>query len=94
MLGCSGSSGGVGKGPAEVFRVDPSTGRAQAPIPIENGGRWFSLGANNIWILGGNGSVSRLDLVDDRVHPLAQAGRSPGGIAVGGDQVWVTVDEA
>ena len=94
VLGCSGGTGQVGKGPADVFRLDPSTGNAGAPISVENGGRWFSVGPNNIWILGKTGSVSRLNLIDDTVRPLAQAGRSVGGIAVGGGTVWVSVDVA
>jgi serine/threonine-protein kinase len=98
LLGCTaptGASGGrPGAGPAEVLRLDPSSGRADRPIPAENGGEWLSLGPNVVWILSANGSISRLDVTNSTVHPFGKAGKSPGGFAVGAGGVWVTIDAA
>jgi YVTN family beta-propeller protein len=94
-LACAGpSEGGVGFGTADVYRIDPSTGRADPPIPIQNGGRFLAIGSRFAWVVGVNGSLSRIILNGGRVQPYGQVGKSIGGIAFGANAVWVTVDVA
>jgi YVTN family beta-propeller protein len=96
VLGCTEPPGGgvAGAGPALLFRIDPATGRADVPVPIENGGGWLSVGPKDVWILSTDGAISRFDLGSEMVHPFGRAGRSVGGMAAGANALWVSVDVA
>lgn len=74
----------------EVLRVDAASGQS---VSIHVGGRprFLAIGAGAVWVLGGLGTVTRLDPATNAVMATIRL-ESPvdeGGIAVGGGRVWI-----
>jgi YVTN family beta-propeller protein len=74
-----------------VFRVDPSTGKVVATIPIRLGAQGIDVGRGAVWVASPLGNtVSEIDPTTDRVVRTVRVGQDPIAVAVGEGAVWVT----
>jgi YVTN family beta-propeller protein len=76
---------------AQVTRIDPSTNRVTARIPVGTGWGDFAFGFGSVWVTSfDTNTVSRIDPRTNRVIArIATAGLAPMGIAATRDAIWV-----
>jgi YVTN family beta-propeller protein len=75
-----------------VLRVDPQLRGLVASIPACKNSLAIAYGEAAVWVACGDGSVVRIDPKTDQADPPIHVGGLPRGIAVGGGQVWVTLN--
>ena len=78
----------------ELVRIDPTTRKVAARIPIDDGPLGVSTGAGSVWVTNRDSrTVSRIDPRSDKTvaRIRLRAPLSPFGIAASDDGVWVSV---
>jgi streptogramin lyase len=84
-------------GPDAVHRIDPKTNRETASVPLPGEPcAGLAAGFGSVWVplCGKPNRLARVDMSTNRVaavYPVGPAARE-GGIAVGGDSVWMVTD--
>jgi YVTN family beta-propeller protein len=74
-----------------VFRIDPSTGKVVATIPLRLGAQGIDVGQNAVWVASPLGNtVSQIEPSTNRVVHTVRVGKDPIAVAVGEGAVWVT----
>jgi branched-chain amino acid transport system substrate-binding protein len=75
-----------------IYRIDPTTSRIVARIPVEAQVSTLAAGTEGVWFLNwSDNKVTRIDLATNRVaEEIPIETPSDSGIAVGGGAVWVT----
>ena len=75
----------------EVIRVDPSTGAAEARIPVRS--PWvLASGEGGIWVTSETDGVERIDPATNTVAAVAAVPQPLDSVVVGGGFAWVTND--
>ena len=81
-----------------VVRLDPSTGKIVATIPVASGPRFFDVGAGAVWVMAQSaGALCRIDPADNRLvgcTVIDPAGVDGGDLTVGNGFVWFRGTEA
>ena len=81
-----------------VVRLDPSTGKIVATIPVASGPRFFDVGAGAVWVMAQSaGVLCRIDPADNRLvgcTVIDPAGVDGGDLTVGNGFVWFRGTEA
>jgi len=78
-----------------VVRIDPSTNRIVASVPVGESPKFMAAGEGGTWVQNrADGSVSRIDPVTNRetARIAAHAPTRAGDISAGGGAVWLSVD--
>jgi hypothetical protein len=81
-----------------VVRLDPSTGKIVATIPVASGPRFFDVGAGAVWVMAQSaGVLCRIDPAGNRLvgcTVIDPAGVQGGDLTVGDGFVWFRGTEA
>jgi YVTN family beta-propeller protein len=73
-----------------AWRIDESTGKVAATIPLPFAPKDVAAGAGGVWITSQlDDTLSRLDPRTNRVTATITVGKGAAGVAVGGGTVWV-----
>jgi YVTN family beta-propeller protein len=72
-----------------VSRISPTSGSVVRSIPVGNGPKAISVGADAVWVANSlGGTVSRIDPASDTVVDMIPVGDGPSALAVGPGGVW------
>jgi hypothetical protein len=72
-----------------LARIDPTSGRVTARIPLGPDPIDVAVGEGSVWVLSSTGSVYRIDPVTQRVTVIRHVAQDPRAIAAGEGSIWV-----
>lgn len=74
----------------KAWRIDESTGKLVATVPLPFAPKAIAAGAGGIWVTSQlDDTLSRIDPARNRITHTIPVGRGAAGVAVGGGSVWV-----
>ena len=75
-----------------VSRLEPSTGRAQATIPVGDGPNALGAAAGSLWVANEfDDSITAIDPATNTAEPAVPVGGAAASLAADGDGLWLAV---